>query len=106
MTSMQGSESLEYGVCGTCGYMMFPVLSLSPCGHPGRVARRALDETGIVYSWTRIRLGQDRLLVMADFFDGGLRVTGPLLDADQVEIGDRVRLVEGVDSPYAFMVAG
>lgn len=95
-------HSVEYGRCGTCGNLMFPVPEISPCGHSGKVETSPLEEPAFVYSWTRMRLGQDRILVMADFFDGELRVTAPLLDADSVEIGDRVRLVKGDDTPYAY----
>lgn len=95
-------QPVEYGRCAVCGYLMLPVPDIPPCGHRCVVETRPLEEPAVVYSWTRMRLGQDQILVMADFFDGGLRVTAPLLDADSVEIGDRVRLVEGNDTPYAF----
>lgn len=98
-------EAVEYGICGTCGYLMLPVLDTSPCGHPGPVGTKTLQETGEVYSWTRMRLGEERILVMGDFFGGELRVTAPLLDAESVAIGDRIRLVVGVDTPYAYVMA-
>ncbi|MEX2423506.1 MAG: hypothetical protein WD990_05970 [Acidimicrobiia bacterium] len=36
---------------------------------------------------------------MADFFDGGLRITGPLVGTETVAIGDRVNAFVGTDTP-------
>lgn len=83
-----------------------PVLDLLPCGHDAVPERSPLDAKGVIYSWTRSRIGADELvLVMVDFFDGELRVTGPLLQDADVEIGQHVRIVEGRDTPYAFVLA-
>jgi uncharacterized OB-fold protein len=98
-----GNE-VEYGRCTECGYLMFPIPPLSPCGHDAPVDKNPLIENGLVYSWTRTRLGEsDRLLVMVDFLEGRLRVSAPLLGADHVEIGDAVRIESAVDTPYAFV---
>ena len=96
-------EAVEYGTCPVCGYLMLPVLAQSPCGHEQAPLVAPMGEVGSVYSWTRVWLDADagRLLAMADFLDGRLRVTAPLLDADAVSIDDRVRVVRGTSTPYA-----
>lgn len=102
--SGKGQDPIGYGACIECGYLMLPVLPLSPCGHDALVEEKPLDELGEVYSWTRFRLGEsERLLVMVDFFGGKLRVTAPLVETESVAIGDRVRIVPGGDTPYAFV---
>jgi hypothetical protein len=42
---------------------------------------------------------------MADFLDGELRVTAPVLGADAVAIGDRLTVVTGGDLPFALAPA-
>ena len=80
-----------------------PILDFLPCGHDVEPERAPLDSIGSVYSWTRSRLGQHEvLIVMADFFEGALRVTAPLLDDTEPAIGKAVRLVSGTGIPYAF----
>lgn len=97
-------ETVEYGKCPVCGYLMLPVLPLTPCGHEADPELTALTDVGTVYSWSEIGIGERRVMVMADFFDGELRVTAPL-DGDVVGIGDQVRLVRGADTPYQFQEA-
>lgn len=83
---------------------MLPVLPLSSCGHSDEVEILPLTESGEVYSWTRAHVGTPpggTLMAMADFFDGALRVTAPVLDAEEIDIGDRVVVVPGEDTPYA-----
>jgi uncharacterized OB-fold protein len=96
---------MQYGTCGECGFVMFPVLELSPCGHDGVRDIAVLDESGVVYSWTDAGFGTRIRIVMADFLGGQLRVTGPLLTDSDVKIGDEVNLVAGTETPYAFVLA-
>jgi hypothetical protein len=77
---------------------------MSPCGHIEEPVVAELDECGEVYSWTKVTVGEDRVMVMADFFDGDLRVTAPLLSG-AVAIGDVVCLVAGDSTPFAFEVS-
>ncbi|HJR93542.1 MAG TPA: hypothetical protein VJ938_13940 [Acidimicrobiia bacterium] len=94
--------AVEYGTCPVCGTVMLPVLDLSPCGHDAPPVRAPLTESGTVYSWTRVWLGDEpngRLIVMADFLDGALRVTAPL-DGAEIAIGDAVVLTAAEDVPY------
>ena len=97
---------MEYGICPTCGYEMFPVLPQLPCGHEVAPMLEALDEPGIVYSWTRVWLddGTSRVIAMVDFREGRVRVTAPVLD-DDVEIGSSLRIRPGTTTPYAFVAA-
>ncbi|MGH8913650.1 MAG: hypothetical protein ACRDZM_03945 [Acidimicrobiia bacterium] len=102
MTNEEGRPQVEYGSCPVCGYVMLPVLEMSPCGHDAPPVLSPLDEAGVVYSWTRVwpdDTGQT--LAMADFLGGRLRVTAPLLDGGEVVIGDRVRLTVGSGTPLA-----
>lgn len=93
----------DVGTCPTCGMRMYPVLALPPCGHEAEPIVAPLDAAGVVYSWTRVwpTVETSRVMVMADFFDGGLRITGPLVGADSVQIGDTVHAVAGTDTPVA-----
>jgi uncharacterized OB-fold protein len=94
--------TVDYGTCPVCGTVMLPVLKMSPCGHDAPPVRAPLTEPGTVYSWTRVWLGDEpdgRLIVMADFLDGGLRVTAPL-DGSEIAIGDAVLLTTADDVPY------
>ena len=94
--------TVDYGTCPVCGTVMLPVLKMSPCGHDAPPVPAPLTESGTVYSWTRVWLGYDpdgRLIVMADFLDGGLRVTAPL-DGSEIAIGDTVLLTTADDVPY------
>lgn len=94
--------AVEYGTCPQCGDLSFPVLPLSPCGHGDEPQRRPLDEAGVVYSWTRVWAGDEStLMAMADFLEGRLRVTAPVMDAEEIEIGAPVRVCPGLDTPYA-----
>jgi len=99
---MTSDQHPEIGICPTCGYRMLPILELTPCGHNEESQREPLDGQGRVYSWTRSWSSPDesRLIVMADFFDGQLRVTGPLDGDDDVAIGDAVWAYVGTDSPF------
>ena len=94
-------ERPKVGTCPTCGMRMVPVLELPPCGHDATPSIAPLDSPGVVYSWTRIWSSADAstLMVMADFFDGGLRITAPLVGAEHVEIGDQVNAVVGTETP-------
>ena len=86
---------------------MLPVLDMSPCGHDAPPVLAPLTEPGTVYSWTRVWLGDDpdgRLIVMADFLDGALRVTAPL-DGTEIATGDAVLLTAADDAPYRLVEA-
>ena len=98
--------TVTYARCGTCGTPMFPVLSRLPCGHDD-VQLQQLDEVGVVYSWTESRLaGPDpEVMVMADFLDGMLRITAPLVTGT-AEIGDLVVVVPAFDIPYRMARCG
>jgi uncharacterized OB-fold protein len=80
---------------------MFPILGLPPCGHEAPPSIAPLDTPGVVYSWTRVWATPEtsRIMVMADFLDGDIRITAPLVGADTVAIGDRVHAVVGTDTP-------
>lgn len=99
--------SVEYGRCARCDALMLPVPTMAPCGHDEAVVRARLDETGTVYSWTRVYVGdKTRIMVMADFLGDALRVTAPLDGADHVAIDQGVRLiVSSGDTPYVFRPA-
>lgn len=102
-------ETIEYGTCPTCGYVMLPVLPLSPCGHDDQPVLTPLDEPGVVYSWTTVRPGEEepgKTLAMADFLDGRLRVTAPVLDGGGVAIGDQVKVTIGWDTPFGLYRVG
>lgn len=97
---------VDHGICPACGYVMLPVLPLSPCGHNDDPVISPLTEPGFVYSWTQLRTGEDvRTIVMADFLGGKLRVTAPFGGVG-VEIGDRVWLRCGDDTPYVMVRGG
>jgi hypothetical protein len=83
---------------------MFPVLPQSPCGHEVEPVLAPLDEPGLVYSWTRVSIddGTTEIIAMADFLEGRLRVTAPVLEGD-VAIGSSVVLRPGVSTAYAFV---
>lgn len=91
----------KVGTCPTCGMRMVPVLELPPCGHDSPPSIVPLDGPGVVYSWTRLWSSAEssQLMVMADFFDGGLRITAPLVGAETVAIGDRVHAFTGTETP-------
>ncbi|HSJ29001.1 MAG TPA: hypothetical protein VLB67_12400 [Acidimicrobiia bacterium] len=95
----------DYGRCPRCGYLTFPVLELSPCGHDDPPVRASLDATGTVYSWTRVWETPESgsLMAMADFFDGALRITAPVRDAGEIAIGDEVLAVSGTDTLVALV---
>ena len=94
-------ETIDYGICPICGYVMLPVLPLLPCGHSEEPLLNPLNELGTVFSWTTVRLGDaGQPVAMADFLDGQLRVTAPVLNAGTVAIGDKVKLTIGRDTPY------
>lgn len=84
---------VQYGVCSTCGYLIFPVTVLQPCGHEGTPELRELDAEGVVYSWSRSWTGRETsvLIAMADFLDGGLRITAPVIGTESVAIGELLR---------------
>ena len=93
---------VQYGVCSTCGYLIFPVTVLQPCGHEGTPELRELDAEGVVYSWSRSWTGKETsvLIAMTDFLDGGLRITAPVNGADEVAIGDRLRVTSGDEGRF------
>ena len=96
-------ELVEYGTCPKCGYLTLPVLEMSPCGHDDAPILAELAEPGTVYSWTKVaRSGGSQVLAMADFFDGRLRVTAPVLDPGDIAIGDSVVAIAGSETPYGF----
>lgn len=84
---------------------MLPVLALPPCGHAEPASIAPLDTPGVVYSWTRVwsTPESNRLMAMVDFFDGGLRVTAPVIETDEVSIGDLVEARTGTDTPVVFV---
>ena len=89
--------------CGECHQVWLPALDPLPCGHPGGIDE-PLDTAGVVHSWTRV--GDDtaatpaRIIVMADFLGGALRVVAPLAGATTISIGDQVTTAIGEDSLY------
>jgi len=90
-------ELARYARCVVCGTAYFPVHVLAPCGHSEEPTLHAFDEAGVVYSWTRSHGADGAVpIAMADFLDGELRVTAPVVGADEVAIGDLlvVRLAE------------
>ena len=102
-------QAIQYGRCPACGYVMLPVLTMSPCGHADEPQLIDLVEPGRVYSWTRVWEGEEQtanVLVMADFLGGHLRVSAPLLGAGGVEIGDAVQVTAGTKTPYALIRLG
>ena len=94
--------AVKYGVCPTCGYLMFPVTALQPCGHVGPAELLDLEAAGVVYSWSRSWTGRDAsvLIAMVDFLDGGLRITAPVIGVDEVSIGDRLHAVAGEEGRF------
>lgn len=93
----------DYAVCPECGTLMFPVLPSSSCGHRSEPERHPLVDEGVVYAWTRTWQGDTpTVLAMVDFFDGRLRVNGPVSDVTDVAIGDRVTVEAAEATPFAF----
>jgi uncharacterized OB-fold protein len=102
--SLVSRDLMEYGTCPVCGQVSLPILEMLPCGHDVEPIRALLDSPGIIYSWTRSRIGPVVvLMVMADFFGGTLRVTAPLEAEETPQFGRMVKLVRGLHSPYAFL---
>lgn len=99
---MTNAAHPDFGTCPECGYKTLPVLDLSPCGHDVEPSLAPLEAPGRVYSWTRSWSSPDdsRIIVMADFFDGELRVTGPLDRDAAISIGDTVWTFIGEASPF------
>jgi uncharacterized OB-fold protein len=105
-TSAAATETPLYARCPVCHEASFPVHVLSPCGHGGDPILEPLTATGTVYSWTRSHSADGATLIaMADFLDGELRVTAPVLGADAVAIDDRLTVVTGGDLPFALAPA-
>jgi len=98
----------SYATCPTCGDHMLPVLELTPCGHAAAGHVQRLDSPGTVYSWTRTHQadGKGRLIAMADFLDGSLRVTGPVVATGSIAIGDEVRAAIGEQTPIVLIPVG
>ena len=100
--SSENRAEVEYGTCPVCGYVMLPVLAMSPCGHSAEPVLAPLDGVGVVYSWTRVWSDETaQTLAMADFLDGRLRITAPVLGSGEVAIGDLVTASSGDDTPIA-----
>ena len=99
---MTRDARVAYGSCPICGYVMLPVLPLSPCGHGEPADLVELTDPGVVYSWTIVvgPSGEDTVMVMADFLRGRLRLTSPLAGSDRVAIGDEVVVENGNDTPF------
>ena len=97
------SGTPQFGTCPRCGYLKYPVLPVSPCGHSDAVVVAPLEESGVVYSWTRVSIdpkSEGTLIAMVDFLGGGIRVTAPLVGATEVAIGSKASLREVADSSY------
>lgn len=93
----------RYAVCPECQTHMFPLLPFSSCGHVTEPEQHPLTDEGVVYAWTRVWKGETPTVVaMVDFFDGRLRVNGPVADATEVAIGDRVTVETAEATPFAF----
>jgi uncharacterized OB-fold protein len=103
-----GKETVDYGTCPACGYVMLPVLPLSPCGHDDQPVLAPFTESGVVYSWTSVQSGieESTTLAMADFLEGRLRITAPMIDSTEIAIGDRVRVTLGRDTPFGLYRVG
>ena len=101
-------STVDYGRCPTCDTLMLPIVPLSPCGHDEAPVVAPLEEPGVVYSYTRQFPEPDRprVIAMVDFLGGRLRVASPVLDLDEVAIGDHLRAVPGRSTPVAFVAAG
>lgn len=94
---------VRFGCCPDCGYLMLPVTRLSPCGHDDAPQLEPLTAPGIVYSWTQVWTGDQKVtMVMVDFLGGKLRVNGPLVGGNTVQIGETVEIIPGLTSPVAF----
>lgn len=85
------TQPAQYARCPECGVPYFPVHTLTPCGHDTEPALHALDAPGAVYAWTRSH-GADGpvLIAMTDFLGGELRVTAPIVDLDEIAVGDEL----------------
>jgi uncharacterized OB-fold protein len=94
----------DYATCPECGAVTFPVHQLSPCGHSAPPELHPLTEEGEVFSWTRT-YGEHgpTVLAMADFLGGAIRVTAPVLDAAEVQIGDRLLVRGASDLPFVLV---
>jgi uncharacterized OB-fold protein len=97
----------DYATCPVCGAVSFPVHELAPCGHSAEPELRPLTEEGEVFSWTRTYSeGGATVLAMTDFLGGAIRVTAPVLDASEVQIGDRLVVRRTSDLPFVLLTAG
>ena len=95
------TDELSYIRCPACGHAAFPEHALPTCGHAGPGTSYSFTEEGQVYAWTRVHgAGGTTLLAMADFLDGEVRVTAPLVGTAEVSVGDRVRVRRGAELPY------
>jgi hypothetical protein len=99
-------SNLAFGTYPTCGYEMFAMLPQSPCRHEVDPVLAPLDGFGTVYSWTRVSIGDEttEVIAMADFREGRVRVTAPVLEGS-MKIRSSVVLPPGATTAYAF-VAG
>lgn len=90
-----------YARCPVCDQVTFPVHELSPCGHEARQILDTLGDPGEVFSWTRTHQAEGVTpIAMADFLGGELRVTAPVLEADEVAIGDRLVVLATADGAF------
>jgi uncharacterized OB-fold protein len=101
---MTGLSEVDYATCPVCGAVTFPVHELSPCGHSAAPELHPLTVAGEVFSWTRTHGEQGpTVLAMADFLGGAIRVTAPVLDAGDVQIGDRLVVRSGSGLPFVLV---
>jgi uncharacterized OB-fold protein len=98
---MSDNIPAQYARCPVCGEASFPQHLLSPCGHDAPPELVAFDAPGEVYSWTRTHGDDGAVLAMADFLEGELRVTAPVVGGEDVAIGDRVVVVSHADGSFA-----
>jgi uncharacterized OB-fold protein len=91
----------HYARCPVCREVSFPRHVLSPCGHDAEPELFALADAGEVYSWTRTHTaGVATVIAMTDFLNGELRVSAPVIDRDEVAIGDRLVVLSSEDGSF------
>ena len=90
-----------YARCPICNELSFPVHPLSPCGHEAEPILARFEDAGEVFSFTRTHQADGVTpIAMTDFLGGELRVTAPVLDVDDVAIGDRLIVLESDDGAF------
>jgi uncharacterized OB-fold protein len=98
---MTDYEPARFARCPVCNEASFPRHALSPCGHDAEPVLFPFGHAGEVYSWTRTHSSAGATVIaMTDFLGGELRVTAPVIDLDEVAIGDRLVVLSGTDGSF------